>query len=219
MNKRVLFLFFAFIFTPLLLSASSWDNWELGGELGLALGSGGDEGRILSPGIAATITKTDISPIMEFGLAYYFGSEISSNYSSEDVADYNLGSEREPEIVADADNEIRRRTSVVPLTFNFIYTVHDNFYIGGGIGLYNVWYRKEPLGDWRPYPDPDIEKGEMYSHSPTTTLGFQQMVGVEIFPVSENWNWFVGARSFMTSQTAAGRILGITIGAKVRYSW
>ncbi len=207
------------LFFSLPLSASAWENWEPGGELGLALGAGSDEGRILSPGVALTLTKVDINPVMELGLAYYFGSEIGENYTEEDAYGYDLGDQTAPGVIADAGEEVRRRLSVVPFTLNFIYTIYDDFYIGGGVGLYNVWFRKEPLGDWRAYPDPDVEKGEIYSHSPTTTFGFQQVAGMEIFPMSDNWSWFIGIRSFLTSGTAAGRILGITVGGKVRYSW
>ncbi len=215
--KTLTIFILALLLVPGFLCASAWEVWELGGEFGLVVGAGGKEGRILSPGIAATITKTDVNPMMEFGLAYYFGSELAENYKESDVEDYGLGQNKIPEVIADAGKEIRRRLSVVPVTLNFIYTVYDNFYIGGGVGLYNVWYRIEPTDDHR--VNPDGKPGDWYSHTPTTNFGFQQIVGMEIFPVSENWKWFVGARSFLTSGSAAGRILGITIGGKVRYTW
>jgi hypothetical protein len=90
--------------------------------------------------------------------------------------------------------------------------------VGAGIGLYHVFYKKEPLGDWR--VNPDSEPGETVKSPTTTTLGFQQMVGVEVFPMSQKWNWFMGLKTFMTASGGpSGSLLGVTIGSKVRYTW
>jgi hypothetical protein len=190
----------------------AWEDWELGGELGLAVAQGGKSGRILSPGLMGTATRIIDDKFLELGLGFMFGSDTEINYNTEDVEFSDQA------VKDDAGKEVKVKMSVIPMTINFHYTFYRNFYVGAGAGLYHVFYKKEPLGKWR--VNPDSEPGEPVKWPTTTALGFQQIVGVEVFPLSENWNWFMGIKTFMTTSAGhAGGLLGITIGGKVRYTW
>ena len=66
----------------------------------------------------------------------------------------------------------------------------------------------------------DSEVGEIVKSPSTTAIGFQQMIGVEIFPMSEKWDWFISLKTFFTTEGgAAGRFYGLTLGGKVIYRW
>ncbi|GEM_PF-2610566 len=215
MRKKIIFIFiFLGFFYSAGVYASQWEDWELGGELGLGVGAGNRSGRILSPSLMVTGTRVSDDFMIELGLGYLFGSREEENYrlSGEYEKDY------EPEIWDQQENDVRVRMSVVPMTINFHYVFYENFYVGAGVGLYHLFYSKEPLGHYR--AEPDSEPGETVTKPASTALGFQQMVGMEIFPVSPNWNWFVGMKSFVTTPAGpAGTLFGATIGGKVRYTW
>ncbi|MFW6134078.1 MAG: hypothetical protein ACOC5R_00715 [Elusimicrobiota bacterium] len=207
-------LIFLFIIVGLSKSAQ-WEDWELGGEMGLGVGSGSKSGKILCPSLTITGTRTIDEKFLELGLGYLFGSDTEINYTTEELERTDV---YDPNVRRDVEKEVKIRLSVIPMTFNFHYTIYESFYIGAGIGLYHVFYKKEPLGDWR--AEPDSEPGEVVKYPATTVLGFQQMVGMEIFPMSENWNWFVGIKSFVTtSAVETGGLMGISLGGKVRYTW
>ncbi|MGM0442040.1 MAG: hypothetical protein ACQEQC_06450 [Elusimicrobiota bacterium] len=195
--------------------AASWEDWELGGELGLAVGDAAQSGRLLSPALMITGIREVDSKSLELGLGYMFGSLEEVNYTEEEIeGDIQSYSQ---DVLDDAGKNISVKLNVVPMTVNFIYTIYDAFYIGGGIGMYHVFYSKEPLGNHR--ATPGSEPGETISHPVTTAFGFQQKMGMEVFPMNPNWDWFVGLKSFMTTDTPAGSLLGVTLGGKVRYIW
>lgn len=194
-----------------IVHAASWEDWELGGELGLGVGEGSKSGGILSPALMFTGVRELEDKSLELGLGYIFGTSEEENYTKEDL------SYPEDEVLADAGKDVAVKINVVPMTVNFMYTIYEQFYIGGGVGLYHVFYKKEPLGNHR--ATADSEPGETFSRPVTTAMGFQQKMGMEVFPMDPNWNWFVGLKSFVTTDTPAGSLLGVTLGGKVRYSW
>lgn len=209
--KLLLPVFLVIVLPPEL--RGSWEEWELGGELGLAVGAGTEGGRLLSPGVMVTATKDLEDRRMELGVGFMYGFSEEENYSGLVHYDY----QDSPGIIADEGKDIRTRLMLVPLTVNFLFDFREDFYVGGGVGLYNVFITDEPLGPWR--VDPDSNPGETVRRPSTTAFGAQQMVGVEIFPMSPNWNWFVGMKSFVVFRTRLGTIFGSTIGGKVRYTW
>lgn len=212
MKFKILFVLIMYYVS--VLNAAKWEEWELGGELGLGVGSAVNSGRILSPAIMVTGTRIVEDRFLELGLGYMFGSDTEINYTEKDAEYYD----DDPTVKAGAEKEVTVRLSVIPMTINFHYHIYESFYIGAGIGLYHVFYSREPLGDWR--VNPSSEKGEKVRSRPTTALGFQQMIGMEIFPLSEKWKWFVGIKSFITTSAGvAGSLLGLTIGGKLRYIW
>lgn len=221
MIRKIILLILLFIYPICSLDASKWEDWELGGELGFAVGSGSKSGRLLSPGAKATLTKLIEKKFMELAIGYMYGSEITENYSKELIDEANFEDNEIDEfnqLISEAEQDVKIRLSVIPMTVNFYYTVFESFYAGGGIGLYHIFYKKEPLGDYR--ANIDSAPGEIVKSPATTALGFQQMVGIQIFPMSKKWSWFVGAKSFITTSGGpAGSIFGITFGGKVRYSW
>ncbi|MEA3506527.1 MAG: hypothetical protein U9R36_03445, partial [Elusimicrobiota bacterium] len=142
------------------------------------------------------------------------GTDEITNFDEED-----LGPDRNPNDY-NPDEIVEAKLTVVPFTVNFIYTLYENFYVGGGVGLYNVFYKEVPLGDYRVNPgQAEEEKGAEVKSPSSTSLGLQQVVGVEIFPMSENWSWFAGIKSFWIASAPTGSVLGVTIGGKARYSW
>ncbi len=194
-----------------IVNATAWEDWELGGELGLGVGEGSERGGILSPALMITGTRQIENRSLELGLGYMFGTSQEVNYTEDDL------SYPDARTLADAGKDVDVKINVIPMTVNFMYTIYDLFYLGAGIGLYHVFYRKEPLGAHK--ASPDAEPGETVSRPATTAIGFQQKMGMEVFPMSPNWNWFVGIQSFLTTDTPAGSLLGISFGGKVRYSW
>ncbi len=193
------------------ITRAAWEDWELGGEFGLGLGRGSKRGCILSPAVKVTGTRKIGDMYIELGLGYMFGSDTEINYTID--AKYHPD-----DVKNDAGKEITVKLNVIPMTINFIYTIYENFYIGAGLGLYHVFYREVPDGNRR--VNPNSERGETVSSPVTTAFGFQQMVGMEIFPLRENWKWFIGMKSFVTTDTGkAGRLVGITVGSRIRYIW
>lgn len=223
MNKIKVILFFIVCFYSGSLNAAAWEDWELGGELGIGTGSGSNSGRILCPLVRITGTRTMGIKFVELGIGYMYGSQIVINYPAEDVDEANFEADEEDdyiELVADAGQDVKVRMSIIPMTVNFYYTIFKHFYVGGGVGMYHVFYKKEPLGNYRVNPEIDSEKGKIVKSPSTTALGFQQLVGVEIFPMSKKWNWFIGLKSFFTTAGGpSGGLMGITFGGKVRYTW
>ncbi|MFC2091828.1 hypothetical protein ACFLTD_03560 [Elusimicrobiota bacterium] len=221
MKKKIILI--AFLVSALLTKANSarWEDWNLGSELGLGLGSGGKGGRILCPALMLTATRTIENKWLELSLGYMYGSEITTNYSADDI-DPETYAEDEQELYEDLasgiDQDVKIRLSVIPMTVNFYYTIFKSFYVGGGVGLYNIFYKREPLGDHRANIDSEI--GEIVKSPSTTAMGFQQVVGVQIFPMSDRWEWFVNLKSFITTEGgASGRLFGVTFGGKVKYIW
>lgn len=220
MNKTKILLFLLF-FCSSIINAAEWKDWDLGAEAGLGYGSGGESGKILCPATMLTATKTLDNKFLELGMGYMFGSEIVPNYagSSLDPSFYDVDEQDlYDDLVATADQDVKVRMSVIPMTVNFYYTIWKGLYVGGGLGLYHIFYKKEPLGDYR--ANLDSKKGEIVKSPTTTAMGFQQMVGYQVFPMSQKWRWYIGLKSFLTTQGgASGRLLGITLGGKVKYSW
>ncbi len=220
-KKFIFFLLLVICFYSSSLNAVEWKDWELGGELGLGVGSGSKSGKILCPAIMGTATRTLDNKFLELGIGYMFGSQITVNYAEDDIDEAYYTEEEEDlkeELKDEAGRDVKIRMSVIPMTVNFSYTIYESFYVGAGVGLYHVFYKREPLGDYR--ANIDSEKGEIVKSPSTTAMGFQQIVGMEIFPMSEKWSWFVGIKSFLT--TAGGKcggLRGITFGGKVKYTW
>ncbi|MBN2406858.1 MAG: hypothetical protein JXJ19_04095 [Elusimicrobia bacterium] len=212
MKKTVLFL--SIMLLPYLadLEAARWKDWELGGDLGLGYAAGSKSGKILCPAVKATVTKVLDTRMIEIGVGYLYGSETEKNYTVKDAEYYDQ------EIIDAAESDVKVRLSVIPMTVNFFYNIYTHFYVGGGVGFYHVFYKREPLGEYGVAPD--SEPGVIEKAPATTALGFQQMAGVEIFPMSDNWSWFAGFQSFFTtSATRTGGMMGLTLGGRVRYSW
>lgn len=204
-------------------NAAAWADWELGSEMGLGVGAGSKSGKILCPVVRITGTRVIDIRFVELGVAYMYGSEIVINYPAVDVdeAFFDVDEmDKYDELINEAGMDVKVRMSVIPMTVNFYYTVFEHFYVGGGLGLYHVFYKKEPLGNYRVNPEYDLEKGAIVKSPSTTALGFQQMIGWEIFPMSKKWNWFIGFKSFFTTAGGpSGGLSGITFGGKVRYTW
>jgi len=212
--KRVVLSIIFLVINSLCFSAT-WEDWDLGGELGLGVGSGSQSGKVLSPALRVTGTRQIGNKFLELGLGYMFGSEMTVNYTAGELERTDV---YDSDVVADAGQEVKVRMSVIPMTVNFYYPFYQSFYIGAGIGLYHIFYKREPTGDWR--VTPDSERGEIVKSPATTALGFQQMVCMRIFPMSPRWHWFVGIKSFVTtSGGAAGSLMGITLGGKLKYTW
>ncbi len=210
MNKKLtVFLVFMAAATA---AGAGWEDWELGGELGFGLGAGSEKGKIMSPALTATATREYGPRMLELGVGVMFGTDQVINFTEDERGEYRTPSEYRSGETVDS------KLTIMPFTVNFIYRIYENFYVGGGIGLYNVFYKEVPFGDYR--VNPDSKKGAEVKSPSSSVLGFQQLAGVEIFPLSENWNWFVGIKSFLTTfAPQVGSIIGITIGGKVKYSW
>jgi opacity protein-like surface antigen len=191
---------------------AAWEDWDLGGELGLGIGAGSEKGKIMSPALTVTGTREEGNKRIELGLGFMYGTDQIENFTKADLGDDRNSAEYRPGETVDA------KLTVMPFTVNILYTIYENFYVGGGVGLYNVFYKEIPGGDYRVNPDSKV--GAEVKSPASTALGFQQLAGVEIFPMSPNWSWFVGIKSFLTtSSPQVASILGITIGGKVKYSW
>ncbi|MFC2061877.1 hypothetical protein ACFLUV_05125 [Elusimicrobiota bacterium] len=212
MKKLVFIILVLMYFCVSNMFATNWKDWEIGGELGLGVGSGSKSGRLLCPTPMVTFTRVLDRRFLELGMGYMYGAAIEKNYTEEETEYY------EQEIIDDAGQDIEVRMSVIPMTVNFFYTIYENFYVGAGVGFYHIFYKEVPLGEYR--VNTDSVPGEIVKSPATTALGFQQMVGLEIFPMSEKWNWFAGVKSFLTtSGSRTGGLIGITVGMKVRYTW
>ncbi|MFH1415227.1 MAG: hypothetical protein ABIH89_03980 [Elusimicrobiota bacterium] len=220
-RKIIILSFIAAAFLIGNCQSAEWKDWELGGELGLAYGKGGKSGKIMGPGLMVTGVKTIGQKTMEIGMGYFYGSEITINYPKSDIdPDFFDDEEMDlyDDLLAGAEQDVKIRISVIPMTVNFLYKVYSSFYVGGGLGLYHVFYKEEPLGDYR--ANVDSAKGEIVKSPSTTAIGFQGLVGVQVFPMSEKWNWFIGLKPFVTTAGGtSGSLMGITFGGKVRYNW
>ena len=217
------------IFSVLLISlchaagiSAKWQDWELGGQLGLGLAAASKSGRLMCPALTITGTKAMEGKFMELGLGYYFGSKIEENYSLADIDEANYATPEEiaeyNRLVSEAGQDVKVRMSVIPMTVDFYYVIYNSFYVGGGAGLYHIFFKREPTGDYR--ANIDSEPGAIVKSPSTTAIGFQQIVGVEIFPMSETWDWFISLKTFFTTEGgAAGRLFGLTLGGKVIYRW
>ncbi len=220
--KRIIILFVCAVFLCVgSMFSAKWEDWELGGEMGLGYGVGSKSGRILCPALMGTATRTIENKFMELGLGYMFGSKIVQNYSAGDI-DPAYYTEEEMDVyndlVAGAGQDVKVRMSVIPMTVNFYYRIFTSFYVGGGLGLYHVFYKIEPLGDYR--VNIDSQSGEIVKSPTTTAIGFQQMAGMEIFPLSKKWSWFIGLKIFFTTAGGpSGALTGMTFGGKIKYSW
>jgi len=202
--------------------AGKWQDWELGGQLGLGLASASKSGGILCPAIMLTGTRALEGKFMELGMGYYFGSKIEQNYALSDIDEANYATPEQiaeyNRLVNEAGQDVKVRMSVIPMTVDFYYIIYNSFYVGGGAGLYHIFFKREPTGDYR--VDIDSQPGEIVKSPSTTAIGFQQIVGVEIFPMSETWDWFISLKTFFTTEGgAAGRLFGLTLGGKVIYRW
>lgn len=214
-------LFIVSVMLPICGFSATWEDWELGGDLGLGVASGSESGRILSPVLSLTATRYLDNKFMELGIGYMFGSQVVNNYASADIdPDYYTEDETDlyNELKNNAEQDVAVKMSIIPMTVNFNYIIRESFFVGAGVGLYHIFYKKEPQGNYR--ADIDSPAGEIVKSPSTTALGFQQIVGMEIFPMSKNWSWFVGLKSFMTTSGGpSGSIMGINLGGKVRYTW
>ncbi|NLB35163.1 MAG: hypothetical protein GX817_05030 [Elusimicrobia bacterium] len=211
--KKLLLAFFL-LFSAYLPLSAFWEEWELGGELGLSIGAGMKSGRVLSPALMFTGTRQMDERKLELGVGMMFGSKDGTNYNLSDV---EFEWQDVPSVLTDADKKIREKIFIIPTTANLIYDFYESFYIGAGLGLYHVFYTEEPAGPWR--VNPSGEPGAKVKSRASTSFGLQQMVGMEIFPLSDNWSWFVGLKSFFIFGHRIGNILGVNIGGKVRYTW
>jgi acetoin utilization deacetylase AcuC-like enzyme len=191
-STGIVFLLIIITLLPVCGFSARWEDWELGGDLGLGVASGSNSGRILSPVLNLTATRYLDNKFMELAIGYMFGNQIVNNYSSADVdPDYYTEDEQAlyNELKDNAEKEVKVKMSVIPMTVNFNYIIRESFFVGAGVGLYHIFYKREPLGNYR--ANMDSVAGEIVKSPSTTALGFQQIVGMEIFPMSKNWSWFV----------------------------
>jgi hypothetical protein len=136
---------------------AAWEDWDLGGELGLGIGAGSEKGKIMSPALTVTGTREEGNKRIELGLGFMYGTDQIENFTKADLGDDRNSAEYRPGETV-------------------LYTIYENFYVGGGVGLYNVFYKEIPGGDYRVNPDSKV--GAEVKSPASTALGFQQLAGV-----------------------------------------